>query len=304
MAIPDFQTLMLPLLTLAEDGQDHSYSETFEALANSFQLTEAERRELLASGSRRFDNRIRWAKVHLGLALLLESPERGKFRITERGLQFLKGKPSAINCKLLMQFEEYKRTYSSRRGKRKDSGPEESDQAVGLRTPEETVEAACTQLTTSLAKDLLERVKSMSPEFFEQLVVELLVKMGYGGSLRDAGEAVGGVGDGGIDGVIKEDKLGLGLIYIQAKRWENNVGRPIVQAFAGSLDGVKARRGILITTSSFSKEAFEYAKDIEKTIILIDGDQLAELMIDNNVGVSTDAVYEIKRINADFFEND
>ncbi len=304
MAIPDFQTLMLPLLSFAGDGEKHSYSEAIGSLADEFQLPEADRRELLASGSRRFDNRIRWAKVHLGIAGLLESPERGRFRITERGLQFLKDNPRFINCKLLMQFEEYKRTYGSRRGKGKESGPEESDQAVEQRTPEETVEVAFTQLTASLAKELLERVKSMSPQFFEKLVVELMVKMGYGGSRRDAGEAVGGTGDGGIDGVIKEDPLGMDVIYLQAKRWENNVGRPIVQAFAGSLDGVKARRGILITTSSFSRDAVEYAKDIEKKIILIDGEQLTELMINNNVGVSTDAVYEIKRINADFFEDE
>ena len=304
MAIPNFQSLMLPLLALTDDGQEHSYPEAIGSLADKFQLTEADRRELLESGARRFDNRVRWAKVHLGIAGLLDSPERGRIRITERGLQFLQTNPSLINCKLLMQFEEYKRQYGSRRGKGKGSGLEESDQAVEQRTPEETVEVAFTQLTSSLAKELLDRVKSRSPQFFERLVVELMVAMGYGGSRRDAGEAVGGMGDGGIDGVIKEDPLGLDVIYLQAKRWENTVGRPIVQAFAGSLDGVKARRGILITTSSFSKDAVEYAKQIEKQIILIDGEELTELMIDNNVGVSTDVVYKIKRITADFFEDD
>lgn len=300
MPIPDFQQLMLPMLRLAADGLDHSLSETIDYLAQQFGLDEDERRVLLPSGRQAtFDNRIGWARTHLGKAGLLESPRRGLFHITDRGRALLQDNPSAITMPVLMRYPEYTDFRARTRG------TNESDQTESVptteRTPQETLELSYQSLRATLAQELLDRVKQSSPRFFEILVVDLLVAMGYGGSRRDAGQAIGRSGDSGIDGIIKEDKLGLDVIYIQAKRWEETVSRPTVQAFAGSLEGHRARKGVLITTSQFSSQAKDYVERIEKKIILIDGEQLTQLMIDHNVGVASVTSYVVKRIDLDYF---
>jgi restriction system protein len=299
MGIPDYQTIMLPLLKFAGDRQEHSLREGIDQLANEFALTEEEKKELLPSGLQEiFRNRVAWARTYMGKAGLLESTRRGYFKITERGVKVLKQKPDRIDVKFLDQSEEFRQFRALRRTKTEE---EEVEVETHERTPEEALESAYKQLRDNLANDLLQQIKSCSPGLFEKIVVELLVKMGYGGSRQDAGRAIGGSGDEGIDGIIKEDRLGLDIIYIQAKRWENTVGRPEVQKFAGALQGQRARKGILITTSSFSKEAQDYASKIDSKIVLIDGEQLAQLMIDHSLGVSPMAAYEIKKIDTDYF---
>ncbi|MCL6446453.1 MAG: restriction endonuclease [Alicyclobacillus sp.] len=301
MPIPDYQTLMLPLLRLAADKQEHVFSETVEQLATEFLLTSDERRELLPSGRQpRFDNRVGWATTHLVKARLLERTARGRFRITQRGINVLAMQPEKITNELLMQFSEFREFM-------RGAPVRGSDTAAGharSETPHELLEANYQELRRSLADELLMRLKQCSPRFFERVVIDLIVAMGYGGSVEDAGKAVGRSGDDGIDGIIKEDRLGLDVIYLQAKRWEGVVGRPVVQAFAGSLEGHRARKGILITTSRFSAEAREYVSRIEKKIVLIDGEQLANLMIDYNVGVSEVTRYVVKKIDLDYFEQD
>lgn len=299
MAIPDYQTAMLPLLKFAGDQREHSLREAVDQLAEEFRLTEDERKELLPSGQQEiFTNRIAWARTYMGKAALLESTRRGYFKITDRGAKVLKQNPDRIDVKFLEQFEEFRQFRALRHTKAEE---EEVELGAHERTPEETLESAYKQLRDNLANELLQQIKSCSPALFEKIVVELLVKMGYGGSRQDAGRAIGKSGDEGIDGIIKEDRLGLDIIYIQAKRWENTVSRPEVQKFAGALQGQRARKGILITTSNFSKEAQDYASKIDSKIVLIDGEQLAQLMIDHSLGVSPMAAYEIKKIDSDYF---
>ncbi len=298
MAIPDYQTIMLPLLKYLGDNEEHSLRETIEYLADKFQLSNEERKELLPSGQQAtFDNRVGWARTYMKKAILLEPTRRGYFRITERGQGVLSQNPQKINVKFLEQFQEFMEF----RQVRKEKPEKPKVEPASVETPEEALEGAYQKLQEGLASDLLQNVKDCSPAFFERLVVALLVQMGYGGSRKEAGQAVGGTADGGIDGIIKEDKLGLDIIFIQAKRWEGTVGRPEIQKFAGALQGQKAKKGIFITTSNFSKEASDYVKNIDTKIILIDGQQLAELMIDNNVGVSPLATYEMKKIDTDYF---
>jgi restriction system protein len=298
MSIPDFQTLMLPLLTLAGDRKEHILSETLDVLASQFELSEDERRELLASGRQAtFDNRVGWARTYLKKAGLVEYSARGRFRITERGLQVLEQHPSQINVKFLDRFPEFVEF----RTKKKRPHETEDEEDVEL-TPEELLESSYKGLRSELAQELLQRVRECNPRFFEKLVVDLLVAMGYGGSRADAGRAVGGSGDGGIDGLIKEDRVGLDAVYIQAKRWKDAVGRPIVQGFAGSLQGEKASKGVLITTSRFSSDARDFAERLDRRIVLIDGEQLSELMIDHGVGVTDVQTYVVKAIDLDYFE--
>jgi restriction system protein len=300
MAIPDFQTIMLPVLRLTQDGHDHTLASTRDQLAQEFGLTDEERAQLLPSGRQAsFSNRIAWSTSYLRAARLLEATGRGRFKITGRGRSVLAQRPQRIDIPFLMQFAEFK---AFREGPDKPNGGQISPVAVVEQTPEETFEASYQSLRTSVELELLDRVKAASPAFFEQLVVDLLVAMGYGGSQADAGKAIGQSGDGGIDGVIKEDRLGLDTIYLQAKRWEGNVGRPVVQAFVGSLAGQHARRGVLITTSDFSAEARRYVEGIEQRIILIDGAELARLMFEFGVGVTpVGSPYVLKRVDLDFF---
>lgn len=301
MPIPDYQTCMLPLLQLVGDGADYTAQEAVGALADKFKLTPSERVELLPSGKQAiFHNRIGWARSYLKKAGLLNSPRRGIFCITDRGRSVLAEKPRRIDVKYLDRFPEFVefREASKASGDSKSSAlPIAAEQ-----TPEETLELAHQSLRQSLAQDILSRILSCSPTFFETLVVDLLVKMGYGGSRRDAGERVGQSGDGGIDGIIKEDRLGLDAIYLQAKRWQGSVGRPEIQKFVGALQGQRARKGVFITTSTFTADAVEYASRIDTKVVLMDGTQLAQLMIDFDVGVSLAASYLVKRIDTDFFE--
>ncbi len=300
MAVPDYQSLMLPLLKITSDGKEHVFSEVAEALAQHFRLTDNDRKEMLSSGRQaKFENRVGWAQTYMKKAGLLESPGRGKVRITARGLKVLKEGHADISARFLRQFPEF---LEFQKVSRQDAGQEQEEKDEGIvQTPEESLESSYQNLRRALGQELLERSRSCSPRFFEQLVVDLLVAMGYGGSRQDAGQAVGQSGDEGIDGIIKEDKLGLDVVYVQAKRWERTVGRPDVQAFAGSLEGQRARKGVLITTSQFSQDAKDYVGKIEKKIVLIDGDQLAQLMIDHGIGVTQVANYTIKKIDLDYF---
>ncbi|MBU4534080.1 MAG: restriction endonuclease [Firmicutes bacterium] len=296
MTIPDYETIMLPLLKLAGDGKEHTKGAVIEELARHFSLTEDEQKELLPSGNQaKFTNRVGWARTYLTKAVLLETTGRARFRITKRGLQVLGQNPAVINNDFLNRFPEFVQF----RSRSQKSVKQES--ADSIQTPEETLEASYQGLRGQLVQELLERMKGCTPSFFESLVVDLLVAMGYGGSRKDAGQAIGRTRDGGIDGIIKEDRLGLDVVYVQAKRWEGTVGRPTVQAFSGSLDGQKARKGVLITTSQFSPDAVDYVGRIEKKIVLIDGEQLCQLMIDHSVGVTEVARYVVKKIDSDYF---
>lgn len=300
MAVPEFQTFMLPVLQHCADGQEHKTGETTDAVADKLGLSEADRQELLESGVQtRLKNRIAWSLIYLERARLLERVRRGCYRITDRGRTVLNENPERIDKSYLKRFPEFVefatvRTTAS--GEEADS----SEEDAGL-TPEERLESAYRSLRKALAAELLEKVRQCSPQFFENLVVDLLVGMGYGGSRTDAGRAIGRTGDGGIDGIIKEDRLGLDVVLIQAKRWEAPVGAPVVRDFAGSLEGQRARKGVLITTSRFTSDAAEYVSRIEKKIVLIDGEQLAELMIDHGVGVMETARYALKKIDSDYF---
>lgn len=301
MAIPDYQSMMLPLLKFASDGQDHSLRDTIEALADHFRLNEEERKELLPSGRQPvFDNRVSWARTYLTKAGLLAKTRRGYYRITPRGEQVLREQPQKINNAYLKRFPEFVEFQSRARSEESES-VEDNNETV---TPEEAIESAYQKLRQELAAELLNLIKERPPEFFERLVIDLLVSMGYGGSRKDAGQAIGRSGDDGIDGIIKEDRLGLDIIYVQAKRWEHVVGRPEIQKFAGALQGQRAKKGIFITTSTFTQEAREYAERIESKIVLMDGQTLAQLMIDHNVGVAVAATYVLKRVDSDYFADE
>jgi restriction system protein len=300
MAIPDYQTLMLPLLKLANDEKVISLRDTTDKLAKEFNLTEDELTELLPSARKtRFYDRVGWAGTYLKKAGLLSSTERGKYQITNRGLDVLKNPPERITDKFLEQFEEFLEFTEKR--KNESDGLTTTIKNDVSQTPEEAIESAYLSIRQSLSDEILQTVKNCSPAFFETLVIDVLVKMGYGGTRKDAGKAIGKSGDGGIDGIINEDRLGLDVIYIQAKKWENSVGRPEIQKFAGALQGQRAKKGIFITTSEFTKEAKEFASNIESKIILIDGETLTQLMIDYNIGVNPIASYELKRIDSDYF---
>ncbi|TAM55383.1 MAG: restriction endonuclease [Acidobacteria bacterium] len=303
MAIPDFQAVMLPLLRFLRDEKEHNIGEAVDTLADEFSLSAEERQQLVESGQQTvIRNRAGWARTYLKKAGLIASTRRGFFRVTERGQSVLASKPARIDVKYLEQFPEFV-AFRELRHERADEAPASVD-TPSHATPEEALDAAYQRLRLDLEAELLDQVKTASPSFFERLVVELLVRMGYGGTLRDAGQAVGRSGDGGIDGIIKEDRLGLDLIYIQAKRWDSTVGRPEIQKFAGALQGHRAHKGVFITTSSFSGDAIDFASRIDSKIVLIDGSALAKHMIDHNVGVSTSRSYEVKRIDSDYFSEE
>lgn len=299
MPIPDFQTFMLPLLKFAGDGKEHHFREAIDALATEFSISEEDRKELLPSGQQPIiDNRIGWAKTFMKKAGLLETPRRGMFQISERGKSVLKQNPEKIDNKYLSQFSEFVEFRTTRHERNEIIEIENGDDT---KTPQESIEYGYQRIRKDLAQDLLTNVKNCTPKFFEKLVVEMLLKMGYGGSLLDAGKAIGKSGDGGIDGIIKEDKLGLDVIYIQAKRWDGSVGSKEVRNFVGSLVGQKANKGVFITTSSFTKEALQFVSTIQHKVILIDGEQLAQYMIDYDIGVAKVTTYEIKRVDTDYF---
>lgn len=306
MAVPDYQSLMLPLLRFAgEKKEETSTGEAVEALAKELNLTDEDLKAMLPSGTQFiFVNRAGWASTYMKKAGLLEATRRGYYRITPRGNELLNKKPKTINVKLLKQYPEFLE-FQQLKGTRSGNKTVESKEApdISTATPSEALEAAHENLRDELAEELLGKLKKTSPSFFERVVVELLVKMGYGGSRADAGKAIGKSGDGGIDGIIKEDKLGLDVIYIQAKRWDNNpVGRPDVMQFAGALQAQRANKGIFLTTSRFTDDARGYVSQIGSKIVLIDGDQLTTLMIEHDVGVSTVSLYPVKKIDTDYFE--
>lgn len=302
--VPDYQSIMLPLLKLASDKQEHNSRDIIEELAKQFKLTDDERKELLPSGQQpAFDNRVGWAKTYLKKAGLLDSPKRATIVITQRGLDVLIQNPPNINVRFLRQFQEFIEFQTS---KHEATFEQQGIEDISTQTPEELLENAYQKIRAALAQELLKKVIELPSAFFERLVVELIVKMGYGGSIKDAGKAIGKSGDEGIDGTIKEDKLGLDTIYIQAKRWQpgNNVGRKEIQSFVGALEGQRAMKGIFITTSTFAQPAIEYAQNINKKIVLIDGEQLVNLMIDHDIGVTRSGSYDIKRIDSDYFSED
>ncbi len=301
MAIPDFQTLMLPLLKAVEDGRDYAMKEVVATVAKQFSLTDEELLVLLPSGGAPlFYNRLAWAKTHLKKAGLVELPKRGVFRITAAGKELLQTKPQRIDTAWLQRYPSY--TAFREHGV---TSEQPAEMAVSTNaTPDEIIEAAHSRSVAALADEVLERVKSCPPQFFERLVVQLLIQMGYGGSKAEAGRAVGKSGDGGIDGIINEDRLGLDAIYLQAKRWEGVVGRPEIMKFVGALAGQRASKGVFITTSWFTQEAKDYASSSQYKVVLIDGNRLADLMIEHNLGVSVVASYHLKRIDSDFFSDE
>ena len=304
MTIPDFQTLMRPLLELAQDSNEHTLSEARGVLAEKFKLTEDDKNAVLPSGrASRFNNRVAWARVYLGQAGALESPRRGSFQITERGRELLKTAPERITIRVLHRYPEFTEFRAPRQQKEDAPVPAAVVDEEG-QTPEEMLESSYQQYRNEIASELLSRVKASSAQFFERLVVELLLNMGYGGSRKEAGDAIGRSGDEGIDGIISEDRLGLDVIYLQAKKWEGSVGRPDLQKFVGALHGKRAKKGVFITTGSFSADAIDYVAKIDPKVVLIDGRQLAALMIDFNVGVTPVASYETKRIDSDYFSEE
>lgn len=295
MAVPDFQSFFKPLLDFAADGKEHSMQEAREAIARVMALPEADMKEPLPSGLQtKFDNRIAWAKSYFVQAKVLESPRRGHFRITQRGLDLHKFGLKRIDVKTLNQYPEFVEFHKART-------PKEEEPELPVETPEETFQKSYESIRSDLAGQILERIVANSPQFFERLVLDLMVDMGYGGSRADAGKSIGGTGDEGIDGIIKEDRLGLDLVYLQAKRWDGTVGRPEVQKFVGALHGKRAKKGVFITTGKFSDDARKYVQTIDPKVILIDGRMLAELMIDQGLGTTTTASYQIKRIDSDYF---
>jgi len=304
MSVPDYESCMLPIMKIAEDAREHLLKDSIEAIADQFKLSPDERQQLLPSGSAFvINNRIGWARTYLTKAGLLSKPKRGFFQITPRGVDFLKNHPTGITTKMLREFDEFN-DFNGKKPEKTEFSSRNEEVAESTNTPQEAIESGFFVIKSALGIELLNLIKSISPSRFENIVVELLVKMGYGGSFKEAASVVGKSGDAGIDGIIKEDKLGLDVIYVQAKKWEGVVGRPEIQKFAGALMGQKARKGIFITTSGFTSDAKNYVDNIDAKIILIDGTRLTELMIENNLGVSVQNTYEIKRIDSDYFEEE
>jgi restriction system protein len=303
MPIPDFQTLMLPLLEVLSDGRERLMREVTAQLADLYKLTEEERQQKMPSGENKvFVNRVAWAKAHLKAAGLIDNPSRGKVRISDEGRRVLAARPSKITAATLRKYPSYLAFIGQ--GASESQEQECPAAAVAESTPRELLDASYWALRKATVEELLARLKSCSPGFFEKAVVKLLLAMGYGG-VSGEGLVTGKAGDGGIDGVIKEDKLGLDVVCLQAKRWEGTVGRPVVQGFVGSMDYVRARKGVILTTSAFTREAHYYVERIEgKKVVLIDGEQLAELMLEHGVGVATTQVYELKEVSNDFFDED
>ena len=298
MSLPAFQSFFKPLLEMAVDGNVHTLQEAREIIAQKMVLSEEDLKELLPSGTQtKFDNRVAWAKSYFIQAKVLTGPKRGLFQITERGRELHSQKHDRISISILDQYPEFVEFHTVNR----QSKESDAEQEIASQTPEELLQESFHSIHSDLANEILSRIKLNTPTFFEQLVVDLMIAMGYGGSRADAGKSIGQSGDEGIDGIIKEDKLGLDVIYLQAKRWEGTVGRPEIHKFVGALHGKRARKGVFITTGRFSEEAIQYVENIDPRVILIDGKLLANLMVDNNLGTATSTVYEVKRIDSDYF---
>ena len=303
--IPKYIEILLPLLNLLQDERVYTSKEYISHLEKEFNLSEEDKKQVISNGKTKlFSNRIAWAKTYLKQAGLVEYPKRGEVKITSEGLAFLKSKHSKITLEDLERYPQFVEFKNKSKSLQKYIQNGNNDENVESKTPEENLEDAFLKLKLNLADEILDKINTCSFDFFERMVIDLLIKMGYGGSREEAGRATKKTGDGGIDGIINQDRLGLDMIYIQAKRWTDTVvGRPEIQKFSGALDTPGANKGIFITTSTFTKEAKEYSKNINnKKIILIDGQQLAEYMIEFNVGVSLEKSYEVKRIDNDYFE--
>lgn len=305
MPVPDFQAVMLPFLQLLSDGQEWKMRDVVESLAGHFSLTDEDREEMLPSGqSKVFNNRVGWAKTHLKNAGLVDNPTRGKVRLSERGRQVLGQSPESIDMKFLRQFDGYRTFIGELKEDKAGGNAIDQVQEESQSTPLELFEASYSTLRAALAEDLQSRLIECSPQFFEHIVVKLLHAMGYGGQFGE-GRVTNYSHDGGIDGVINEDKLGLDVVCIQAKRWQGTVSRPTIQSFVGSMDMIRAKKGVVITTSDFSRDAVDFVERIEgKRVVLINGKHLAQLMIDHDVGVSTTGTYKLKEVSNDFFEEE
>lgn len=306
MPIPNYQTYMRPLLEVLTDGSEKKLPEIVSEIINKFNFKPEQLNARIPSGKQTYIyHRISWAKTYLVKAGLIEQPKRGICKITDRGQLALKSEHE-INNTYLVSFKEFQSFKQQSNG----TTPSHeqfiiSNRSTNEQTPEEIIDSAFATINSSLATDILQAILNASPQFFENLVVDLMLAMGYGGSRKDAGQATQYTQDGGIDGIIKEDKLGLEMIYLQAKRYtDKTVGRPEIQAFSGALDMHRAKKGVFITTSNFSKEALEFTSLIEKRIVLINGEQLTELMLEHNLGVSTKQVFEIKTLDSDYFLED
>lgn len=306
MAVPDYQTYMTPMLQLLSDGLEHRITDVAARLAVHFGLSEEDQRDMIPSGrkSRHYD-RVGWAASYMKQAALIFSPRRAWYQITQRGLDIVQA-GYEVNTAYLEQFVEFQefRARSRAANDVEDISTTPLAQQTQLQTPDEVIETAYQELRAALASELLDRLKEASPQFFEQAVIDLLLAMGYGGSSREAASRVGRTGDGGIDGIINEDQLGLDVVYIQAKRWQGTVGARDVRDFSGSLDERKSQKGVFITTSDFTREARDFVERTSKRIVLIDGQRLAQLMIDYNIGVTARKTYVIKRVDEDYFSEE
>jgi restriction system protein len=310
MPIPEFNEIKAPALQFFADSKPHKVSEVFAILGNHFKLTEDERNELLPSGTqRRWHNRANWACYDLFRAGLLDRPKKGLYIITELGRKIAEQKPKLLDRDFLMQFPQFAQFVQASGPKKGNQNPQQntsptSESPIKGETPEELIGSAYQILNSTLRKEILELVKKMDPFRFEQLVLDLLVAMGYGGSREEAAQVTKASGDEGIDGIINEDRLGLDVIYLQAKRWQQTVGRKEIQSFVGALAGQQAHKGVFITTSDFADTAIAYAKKVSQKVILIDGDKLADLMVKHNIGVTLSHAYEVKHVDSDYFEQD
>lgn len=306
MAVPGFQEFMYPFLEILSDENEHSLQEIYTILATRYNLNEEDLTELIPSGKEtKFKNRISWVRTYLKKAGLIDAVGRGVFKINTLGLNVINNQNvTEINTRFLNQFETFNRFQNSQiiEGQSLNSEENEGEDE----TPLELVENNYKLIINKLKEELLDKTLACSPRFFENLIIELLISMGYGGSIEEAGKAIGRSGGGGIDGIIKEDYLGLDMIYLQAKRWNTNQAVTVseIRGFAGSLDGVRAKKGVFITTSRFTREARDFVSQVEKRIILIDGNELTDLMIKFNVGVSLEHTYAIKKVDEDFFETE
>ncbi len=303
MAVPDFQSFFRPLLEFASDGKEHTIRDARNALAVSMKMDDEDLKELLPSAVQtKFDNRVAWAKSYLKQAGAIEFPKRSWFKITDRGRKLLAENEGRIGLKVLNQFPEFLAFHTQTRSPTNSETVEEA-QKESHQTPEESLQEAYKTIRDSLVAEISEKIAKNSPAFFENLVVDLMIALGYGGSRAEAGKAIGQSGDEGIDGIINEDKLGLDVIYLQAKRWPSTpIGRPELQKFVGALHGKRAKKGVFITASRFTDDAKRYVETIDPKVILIDGVVLANLMIDHNLGVSTTSKYDVKKVDSDYFD--
>ena len=306
MGIPKYNEFMLPVLKLVKDKDEISMKKVVENMGKEFNLTEQELKEKYDNNERKtvFYDRVHWARTYLKKAKLLKSPKRGYVQITDRGQEVLNSGITEIDRKYLLQFPAFKK-FTTIKTDKEDSKETQTLDEISEGTPIETIESAVGEINEGLKEELLENILKASPAFFEGLVIDLLINLGYGGSKKEAGRAFKTTRDGGVDGIIKEDNLGLDVIYTQAKRFKDQtVSEPQIRDFVGALEGKKAKKGIFITTSTFTKSAKDYIKGIGKKIVFIDRDKLLKLMVETGTGLNDEETYTIKKINTDYFEEE